>query len=237
MEHNLENIAIIMDGNRRWALNKGQPSHYGHKIGTKVLKKVVLFCNSLNIKELTVFAFSTENWKRPQSEVNALFLLAERFLTSEIAELNKKNVKLSIIGSKEINNNKLVNLFEYSEKLTADNTGINLNIALNYGGKKDIVQSVKAISEKTKKGLISLNDINEDLVFNHLYSSGVNNVDLLIRSGGEMRISNFLPWQISYSEIYFSEKLWPDFNEKEILKALQFYSRRERRYGTSQAII
>tara|TARA_E500000178_G_C16843580_1_gene671746 strand:- start:20 stop:733 length:714 start_codon:yes stop_codon:yes gene_type:complete len=237
MKHYPENIAIIMDGNRRWALNKGQSSHFGHRIGTKVLKKVVLYCNSLDIKELTVFAFSTENWRRPESEVSALFLLAERFLTSEIADLNKNNVKLSIIGSKDIINQRLVKLFNYSEKLTSNNTGICLNIALNYGGKKDIVQSVKAISEKTKNGLISIKDINEDIVSEHLYSSNVNNVDLLIRTGGEKRISNFLPWQLSYSEIYFSEKLWPDFSEKEIHKAFEFFSGRERRYGASQAIV
>ena len=232
-----ENIAIIMDGNRRWALNKGQPSHFGHRIGTKVLKKVVLYCNSLDIKELTVFAFSTENWQRPESEVSALFLLAERFLTSEIAELNKNNVKLTIIGSKDIINQRLVKLFNYSEKLTSNNTGIRLNIALNYGGKRDIVQSVKEISEKIKNGLISINDINEDIVSEHLCSSNVNNVDLLIRTGGEKRISNFLPWQLSYSEIYFSEELWPDFSEKEIDKAFEFFSGRERRYGASQAIV
>lgn len=230
-----KNVAIIMDGNRRWALKRGRQSSYGHKLGTKVLKKIVDYSSKTNIEELTVFAFSTENWSRSPKEVESLFFLAEWYLTSEIADLNKNNIKLKIIGNRNIHNDKLVKLFDYAENLTKNNSGIKLNIALNYGGKRDILNAVKKISKKVVTGQVLENHINEELIYQNLYSSDIGEVDLLIRTGGEKRISNFLPWQLSYSEIYFTETLWPDFDEKEMNSALDFFSARERRYGKSEA--
>ena len=225
------NVAIIMDGNRRWALKRGRPTSFGHKEGTKTLKKIVNFCSELNIEELTVFAFSTENQKRSAKEVQTLFFLAEWFLTSEIAELNKNNIKLVIVGNREINNKKLVKLFNYAEKLTLKNTGLQLNIAFNYGGKSDIISSFKKLFTKLQKAELSIDKIDDNEIYKNLQSSKVRDIDLLIRTGGEKRISNFMPWQLSYSEIYFSKILWPDFDKEELISALDFFSERERRYG------
>ena len=230
-----QNVGIIMDGNRRWALQRGKLTSYGHKYGTKNLKKIVNFSNSINLKELTVFAFSTENRNRSLKEVESLFFLAEWFLTSEIAEINNNNIKLVFIGNREIKNKKLLNLFDYAENLTFNNSGLKLNIAFNYGGKYDILHAVKNISLKVKSGQISYDEIDEKTVLQNLCSSNVSEIDLLIRTGAEKRISNFMPWQLSYSEILFSETLWPDFSEKHMRQALEFFSERDRRYGKLQS--
>ena len=230
-----QNVGIIMDGNRRWALQRGKHASYGHKHGTKNLKKIVNFSNSIDLKELTVFAFSTENRNRSLKEVESLFFLAEWFLTSEIAEINNNNIKLVFIGNREIKNKKLLNLFDYAENLTFNNSGLKLNIAFNYGGKYDILHAVKNISLKVKSGQISYDEIDEKTIIQNLCSSNVSEIDLLIRTGAEKRISNFMPWQLSYSEILFSETLWPDFSEKHMRLALEFFSERDRRYGKMQS--
>tara|TARA_B100000902_G_C27234463_1_gene876626 strand:- start:435 stop:1154 length:720 start_codon:yes stop_codon:yes gene_type:complete len=235
MESLPKNVGIIMDGNRRWALKRGYNSSFGHKAGTKTLKNIVNYSNSINLNELTVFAFSTENRNRSFKEVEALFFLAEWFLTSEIAEINRNNIKLVVVGNRDIDNKKLVKLFEYAEKLTFNNTGLKLNIAFNYGGKSDILHSVKKIVKMVHDKDITENEIDERTIFENLYSSKVSDIDLLIRTGSEKRISNFMPWQLAYSEIFFSKILWPDFTEEDMNKAIEFFIERDRRYGKLQS--
>ncbi|MAI29115.1 MAG: hypothetical protein CMP38_02785 [Rickettsiales bacterium] len=228
-----KNLGIIMDGNRRWAKLNGYPIIKGHYFGTSALKKIIKKCSSLGIKELTVFAFSTENWKRVPEEVELLIGLIERFIQSEIAELKSKNVKLIIIGDKIKFGTRLNKLFKKAEELTINNTGMKLNVALNYGGKKDILFGVKNIFKDIKTGKINEDDINEILFKDYLLSSDVGDIDLLIRTSGEQRISNFLLWQIAYTEFYFTDTLWPDFNENELEKALIKYEYRDRRFGST----
>ena len=222
-----------MDGNRRWSSNKGLPFITGYKKGANALKTIVNRCLDLEIKELTVFAFSTENFNRKPDEVKTLFILLEKFLKSEIVELNYQNIVLNIIGDKSSLNKKLLDLFSYSEKLTKNNNGMKFNVAINYGGKLDLIHAIKKISGLVKEKELSLEDINEEIVGDNLLSSNVSNVDLLIRTSGEQRLSNFMFWQLSYSELYFTNTLWPDFNNDELDKALSFYNSRKRSFGTS----
>jgi len=226
-------VAIIMDGNRRWALKKGLDVLKGHKEGVKSLKKIIQVCETLNVSELTFFAFSTENWKRDPTEVKSLLKLMEFYVKSEIVELNEKNINFNVIGDVSHFSRTLINLIEHAEKLTLKNDGLKLNIALNYGGKSDILKAVKEIAHEFKNDHFSINEINENLLKSHLYSSSVKDIDLLIRTGGEHRISNFMLWQLTYSEIFISDTLWPDFNEENLLTAIEFYSGRNRRFGAT----
>jgi len=233
MKNNLKNIGIIMDGNRRWSKAKGLPIIKGYKQGIAALKKVIETSSKYKINQLTVFAFSSENWDRSSSEVDLLLQLLEWYLKSEIAELHKKNIIFRSIGNKHRFPSNLSKLLTSAEDLTKKNTGLELNVALNYGGREDILSSVKSISKKVKKNMINLDDINFDLFRENLISSKVEDFDLLIRTSGEKRLSNFMFWQITYSEIYYSDILWPDFNEDEFLKAMDSYKKRERRFGAS----
>ncbi len=222
-----------MDGNRRWASARGLPSIEGHRRGVSTLKNIVRESSNMNVKQLSVFGFSSENLKRPMKEVKALINLIEWYLKSEIAELSEKNVILKIFGQRNIFPENLIKLFELAENVTSKNTGLNLNVFLNYGGKMDLINAAFKISKEIKTNNISLDQINETIFRSHLLSSQVSDVDLLIRTSGEKRLSNFMMWQLSYAELYFSDTLWPDFTTKEYKLAIKNFSKRERRYGSS----
>jgi undecaprenyl diphosphate synthase len=226
-------IAIIMDGNRRWAERNKVSKYTGHKRGASKLKNIISECVKLNITELSVFAFSTENWNREITEVNSLLKLIEIYIKSEIAEMKANNIRFKPIGDKTRFNQTLYNLLESAEKLTSSNKGLKLNICLNYGGIGDIIYATKSIAEQVLTGQISIQDIDTYLLKNNLISSEVSDIDLLIRTSGEKRLSNFLPIQLSYSEMYFTECLWPDFDQKSLYNAFDQYSKRERRFGST----
>ena len=224
----INHIAIIMDGNGRWALDKNMPRAYGHRSGIISINKIIKACTTRQINELTLFAFSSENWKRPDYEVNFLINLFNEAIDSNINELNNNNIKLHFIGDLSQFNSKLLNKINSAETLTATNTGLKLNLAINYGGKWDIINAVKSIIS-TKKNF-NTSDINYQNIekFLTLKSSFP---DLLIRTGGEQRLSNFLLWQHAYTELYFTDCLWPDFDENELDKAIKWYQNINRKFG------
>ncbi len=224
---NLKHIAIIMDGNRRWAKAHFLPSASGHKKGVEALKTIVKAAHSFGVKYITVYAFSTENWKRPKDEVNFLMELLAATISNEVLELDKNNVKLKFIGDLSMLSDNLQKILNDAEEKTLNNTGVNLQIALNYGSRNEIVNAVKNII----KSRIKENEINEDIISDNLYTKNIPEPDLLIRTGGEKRISNYLLWQIAYSEIYVTDVLWPDFNKREFGLAITEFSERQRRYG------
>ena len=224
-------IAIIMDGNRRWAKNNGLTTKDGHTEGANNLERIAIFCNKIGIKYMTVYAFSTENWKRSKEEVAALMFILKSWITKLLERTSSSGIKIRVIGEKE---NISPDLQEGIDKLvekTKNNTGMVLNIAFNYGGRAELVHAVKEIANKVKKGDLDINDINEELVSNSIYTAGEPDPDLMIRTSYELRTSNFLPWQLAYSEFYFSKKHWPEFDENEMEKALLDYSKRNRRFG------
>ena len=225
-------IAIIMDGNGRWAKKRGLPRTMGHKAGVEALKEIVRYSSEIGIKILTVYAFSTENWSRPKEEIDYLInnLLIE-FLKKEIRELNKNNVRLKILGDIKPLNKKTKDEIIRAVESTKHNMGLQFNIALNYGGRAEIVMAMKKIAEAISNGSISLKEIDEDLIEKNLYTVGDKDPDLIIRTSGEERISNFLIWQGAYSELYFSKVLWPDFKKEDLMGAIIEYQNRERRYG------
>ena len=225
-------IAIIMDGNGRWAKKRGLPRTMGHKAGVEALKEIVRYSSEIGIKILTVYAFSTENWSRPKEEIDYLInnLLIE-FLKKEIRELNKNNVRLKILGDIKPLNKKTKDEIIRAVESTKHNMGLQFNIALNYGGRAEIVMAMKKIAEAISNGSISLKEIDEDLIEKNLYTAGDKDPDLIIRTSGEERISNFLIWQGAYSELYFSKVLWPDFKKEDLMGAIIEYQNRERRYG------
>ena len=217
-------IAIIMDGNGRWAKAKGMPRTFGHKAGADTLRTIVTECGKLGVKYLTVYAFSTENWKRVKEEVDMLMFLFKTYLKTEKKVLMKNNVKFLVSGRKDGVKLELLEEIKKLEDATKDNTGLTLNIAFNYGGRAEIVDAInKIIEDKVQK-------VTEEIFEKYLYNK-LPDPDLLIRTSGEMRISNFLLWQIAYSEIYVTETNWPDFNKEELMKALESYSKRNRRFG------
>jgi len=220
----LNHVAIIMDGNGRWGLKNKNSRNEGHKAGLISLEKIIKETINQKIGYLTLFVFSTENWKRPKEEVIFLFDLLENFLKNKIEDLHKKNIKLKIIGRKKSFSTKLNFLLDTSEKKTCKNKRLQLNIALNYGSKNELIQSFKSI---VKKGI----KINEKNIQNNLYTKNLPNPDLLIRTGGTNRLSNFLLWQIAYSEIFFEKKMWPDFNNKDYLKILKKFKIIKRNFG------
>ena len=236
MNYMPKNIGLIMDGNRRWSKNRSLPIIKGYKKGLKSLRKLIQVCPKYEIKQLTVFAFSTENWNRSVKEVSILLELMEWYLKSEIVELHKNNILFRSIGDKSKFSQNLIDLINQSEKITKNNTGLKLNVALNYGGREDIVYSSKKIAKLVKEKQINLEDIDTNLLHKNLFSSKVDDIDLLIRTSGEMRISNFMLWQIAYSEIYYTDVYWPEFNETELINALNSYKKRDRRYGSSSGI-
>ncbi len=222
----IKHIAIIMDGNGRWAKKQGKSRIFGHKAGVKTLKKILIEAKKLNIKYLTVYAFSTENWKRPKSEVEALMFLFKEYLKNEIKELDKNNVALRFSGRKTGISSTLLKLMKESEEKLSVNDGITLNIAFNYGGRAEIIDAVNTVLKDNK-----VEDINEESFRNYLYQSDIPDPELIIRTSGEFRVSNFLLWQLAYSEFHITEKLWPDFDEEDLQKAVEEYKKRERRYG------
>ncbi len=228
-----KHIAIIMDGNRRWAKSKGMPANFGHKEGAKVLEKIVRYANKIGIKYITVYAFSTENWKRTKEEVSALMTLFQSYLDDYSKRADSENIKVKIIGSREGLSKKMKSSIENCMERTKNNTGIVFNIALNYGGRDEIVRAVKKIAEKVKEEEIGIDDITEELISNNLYTKSEPDPDLLIRTSGEIRLSNFLPWQAVYSELVFIEKNWPDFEEQDLDNAIEIYQKRTRKFGAN----
>ena len=224
-------VAIIMDGNGRWAEQRSSPRFSGHRAGVETVRRVVQMSGELGIKALTLFAFSSENWRRPKKEVGLLMDLFLTALGREVKQLNETGVQLRVIGDLSSFPKKLQQRIEKSMKLTKDNTGLVLNIAANYGGKWDVVQATKKIAERIEQGELSSNDVSEELIEKHLSLSDVPNPDLFIRTGGEQRISNFLVWQLAYSELYFTRVLWPDFDGDEYAKAITSFASRQRRFG------
>ena len=230
-------IAIIMDGNGRWAKKRNKSRDYGHKEGKKSVKKIVKACAKLGIKNLTLFAFSTENWNRPRLEIDFLMKLLLTSLNEELETLTKNNIRFKTIGNLENLPKKLASyLIKVTEK-TQNNSRMTLTIALSYGARKEIVDAMQAIGDKVKNNLISSKNIDESVINQHLYTHYLPDVDLLIRTSGEKRVSNFLLWQIAYAELYFTEKLWPDFSKEDLYEAIVNYQQRERRFGkTSKQI-
>lgn len=224
-------IAIIMDGNGRWAKKRLMPRTVGHRAGMASLKKIVRASSDIGISVLTVYAFSTENWKRPRTEVDYLMNLLIEFLRKEIDELHREKVKIGVLGDYEPLPQECKVEIERALQLTANNNGLILNIALNYGSRREIIRAVEKIAEKVLNRDISINDIDEQLFAGFLYTADCPDPDLLIRTAGENRISNFLLWQIAYSELWITETLWPDFSRKHLVQAIYDYQHRERRFG------
>ena len=224
-------IAIIMDGNGRWARKRGLRREKGHQAGKKSVKKIIESCIELGIKYLTLYAFSTENWNRPKIEIDFLMQLLFLSLNDEFENLNKNNIKFDTIGNLERLPKKISNYLEKVKLETNGNSTLTLTLALSYGSRYELIDAMKEISLKVKNNIISSKNIDETVINNHLYTRNLPDVDLLIRTSGEKRISNFLLWQIAYSELYFTEKLWPDFEKKDLYKALICYQNRERRFG------
>ena len=231
-----EHIAIIMDGNGRWATKKGLPRSFGHNKGVSVLKEIIKASKKLGCKVLTVYAFSTENWSRPKKEVDFLINLFNEVLRNEIEEIHKESIKLKFIGDLTPFPDTLKKSLNRSENLTKGNRDLVLNVCLNYGGRQEIVKVAKKLALKSISGEIKPSELNEELFNSELLTKGINDPELLIRTSGEKRISNFLLWQLAYSEIYITEVLWPDFNENEFLKAIIDYQSRNRRFGGIESL-
>ena len=234
MEKNLpKHIALIMDGNRRWAKERNLDIKQGHYAGAENLEKIALYANKIGIKYLTVYAFSTENWKRSETEVKGLMLLLKAYVEKMLAKTNSNNIKINILGdiSKlDISLQKSIN--RILDK-TKENTGLTLNIAFNYGGRDEIVKATQKISEEVKKGNINVEDIDEKMVGDYLYTKGQPDPDIMIRTSGELRLSNFLLWQLAYTEFVFLNKYWPDFNEKDLDNAVEDFQKRHRNFGAN----
>lgn len=226
-----KHIAIIMDGNRRWARKKGLEPKLGHKEGAKTLEKIVRYANKIGLKYITVYAFSTENWKRTKDEVGALMLLLQNHLDDYSKRADTENIKVKVLGDISALSEGMQKSINKCMERTKNNTGVTFNIAINYGGRDEIVKAVRKISEQVKEGKINIEDINEQLISDNLYTAGEPDPDLLIRTSGELRTSNFLPWQIVYSEFVFVEKNWPDFEEKDLDEAIEIYQKRNRKFG------
>lgn len=233
MTEKLEHIAFIMDGNRRWAKAHGLPVLAGHEKGAQTLTEIVKSAKELGIKYVTVYAFSTENWKREKAEVDGLMNLLRKYLKESFKELEKNNVRIMFIGERDMLASDIVADMEKIEERTAQNDEITLCVALSYGGRQEIVSAVKKIAALAQNGGLNVKDIDEKKFSDMLYTKDLPDPDLLIRTSGEERISNFLLWQLSYSEFYFSDTLWPDFSKKELVEIIDAYKNRERRYGKS----
>lgn len=233
-----QHIAIIMDGNGRWAKKNGKERTFGHKNALGAVRAAIEACRDINVPYLTLYAFSTENWKRPKIEVTLLMTLLSQTIQKEIKELHDNNVKLNLIGKIDKLPKATLKELNKAVELTKNNTGSTLTLALNYGSKEEILEATKKIAEDYKNNAIELNDITEDLFSSSLYTNDLPMVDLMIRTSGETRISNFLLWQIAYAELYFTPTLWPDFNKESLYEAVLNYQGRERRFGkTSEQLI
>jgi len=223
----IKHIAIIMDGNRRWAKEHNLPSPAGHKKGVTSLRNIVRVCDELGVKYLTVYAFSTENWKRSKDEVDFLMDLVAVTLKNELDDMNREGVKITFIGDSSKLSAKLQDVTSNAQEKTKNNNGVNLQIALNYGSRDEIVHAVKSIIDEGIKSA----DIDENVISEHLYTKGIPNPDILIRTGGEKRISNYLLWQIAYSEVIVVDEYWPEFDRCSLIKCIEEFNRRQRRYG------
>jgi undecaprenyl diphosphate synthase len=232
-----QHLAIIMDGNGRWAKKQGMMRVFGHENGSKAVRTIVETCARLGVPNLTLYAFSTENWNRPKMEVDTLMKLLIRSLRSEFKTLHENNIRLNTIGNFEKLPPKVQKELSEAIRKSENNTRMTLTIALSYGSREEIICAVRDISSKVKNNIISIDDIDESIINQHLYTHNLPDVDLLIRTSGEQRISNFLLWQIAYSELYFTEVLWPDFTDQDLYQAILSYQKRERRFGkTSEQI-
>lgn len=226
-----EHVAIILDGNGRWAKNKHMPRTYGHTVGSKVVERTVEDASDIGIKYLTVYVFSTENWKRSQDEVSMLFSLIERYLRSLIKKSKKNNVRCRIIGRRDNMSSSMLQVIEKLEEETKDNTGLTFTLAINYGGRDEITRAVQSIAQDVKDGKLNAEDITESTISDYLDTSGMPDPDLLIRTGGDERLSNYLPWQLTYTEFYFTPVLWPAFTKNDLIDAVIKYNGRDRRFG------
>ena len=229
-------VAIIMDGNGRWAKQRGLPRGAGHLAGKERVNDAVEVCLELGIKYLTLYAFSTENWRRPPEEVNYLMNLFHESMAQEIPKLHRNGVRVRFLGLKEGLDASLVAKMAENEKLTAGNERLNLNLAINYGGRAELLIAIKKISEQVQAGAVTIEQLDEAELNKYLFTAGQPDPDLLIKPGGEFRISNFLIWQMAYTEFYFSTVLWPDFGSNEMQKAIAWYSQRERRFGSVKGV-
>ena len=226
-----KHIAFIMDGNRRWAKERNLPVKLGHKQGAETLKKIVRYANKIGIGYITVYAFSTENWKRSEEEVSALMSLLENYLEQFSKDADTENIVIRVLGDISQLSGSLQKSIERTIKRTESNTGIIFNIALNYGGRDEITKAVRNIAKDVSEGNLTVEQISEELVGSYLYTKNDPDPDLLIRTSGELRLSGFLPWQSTYSEFLFLDKLWPDFSEKDLDEAIQVFSKRNRKFG------
>ncbi|WP_461204430.1 isoprenyl transferase [Clostridium sp. DL1XJH146] len=226
-----KHIAIIMDGNGRWAQAKNMPRLAGHKAGAENVRQIVKTCNKLGVNYLTLYAFSTENWKRPQDEVNGLMNILVDYLKNEFKQLNENNVVIRSIGETSQLPFKCRNEIDKAYNNTKNNTGLVLNLALNYGGRNEIAEAFKSILKESQEKKIEIDDVTPELISKYLYTKYMPDPDLIIRTAGEQRISNFLLWQCAYSEFYYTNEKWPDFNEDELKKAILAFNKRDRRYG------
>ena len=224
-------IAIIMDGNGRWAKDRRLPRFAGHNEGINSVREIVRICGEIGVEYLTLYTFSNENWSRPNKEVSAIMNLLMKTISKEISNLHRNNVRFNAIGSLDaLPKNSLQGIKRGIEK-TKENTGLNLTLALSYGGRQELLRAIKSIIQKVTSELIKLDDINEDEIMNELYTKNMPDPDLLIRTGGEKRISNFLLWQIAYTELYMTDTFWPDFREDSLLKSILDFQNRQRRFG------
>ena len=226
-------IAIIMDGNRRWAKSKGLPAALGHKKGAETLEKIVRHANKIGLKYITVYAFSTENWRRAEEEVKSLMVLFQNYIDKYSKIADTENIKVQFIGDFTAFFDRLQKGIQDCMNNTKNNTGVTFIIAMNYGGRNEILNAVKQIAKKVQDGEISVEDISEQTISNNLYTKNIPDPDLLIRTSGEMRTSNFLPWQIVYSEFLFVDKNWPDFSEDDLDNAILEYQKRTRKFGAN----
>lgn len=226
-----KHVAIILDGNGRWAKKRNMPRNYGHVQGSKTVEQIIEDGYNMGIEYITVYAFSTENWKRSKDEVDALMKLLAKYLIDCIERSTKNNMKVRVIGDKTGLDEKLVTKINELEEATKNATGLKFTIAINYGGRDEIRRAVRSIAEDVANGVVTPEQISEELINDRLDTAGLPDPDLLIRTSGEERLSNFLPWQLAYTEFYFTDVLWPDFNKEDLLTAIRYYNGRERRFG------
>lgn len=237
MEFDKENmpkhIAIIMDGNRRWAKAQGKPASFGHKAGAKTLENIVRYANKIGLGYITVYAFSTENWKRAEEEVKALMTLLQNYLDDYAKRADTENIRVKILGDITALSEGMQKSIRNCMERTKNNTGVTFNIALNYGGRDELIKGIKNIAQEVKNGKLDIDDITEQTISDNLYTKGQPDPDLLIRTSGELRLSNFLTWQLVYSEFLFIDKNWPDFNEDDLNQAIIEYQKRTRKFGAN----
>jgi len=226
-----KHIAIIMDGNGRWAKKRFLPRLAGHKAGSETLREIIAACGEFGVKHLTVYAFSTENWGRPQEEISGLFNLLRGYLDTELETLHKEGIRINVIGDISKMPEDLRNKIKVAMNKTADNSTLQLNIALNYGGRDELVKAVQKIAADVVSGELTVENIDEDIIESNLFTKNIPDPDLLIRTSGELRLSNFLLWQLAYSEFYFTDVFWPDFKRPQLIEAIATYQNRKRRFG------